>query len=265
MCKSLWPDTHEETSDRYLDTGISVEIGASRWIGYRPNAGRLGVPVYLLDNDPSSPAFDSRYCRGSFVWDIDRSPVDESVRFLENIGRRLGRTILIPTSDTGALFVAANVDRLQEWFHYPHVPADLVQSLYSKKSMHFLANRIGIPTPNAAFPESKADVLTFLEQAKFPIMMKPIEARCARSKVAQAKVIVRGSRELLANYEQMEDPGSPNLMLQEYIPGGETTSWMFNGYFNENSDCLFGLTAGKSARTRPTPALPASECANRIR
>lgn len=212
--------------------------------------GRLGVPTYLLDADPSCPAFASRYCRGSFVWDVDRAPAVESVEFLADIGRRLGRTILIPTSDTAALFAASNVEKLREWFHYPHVPADLVQSLYSKKSMHFLAKRMGIPTPNAAFPESKADVLDFLDRARFPIMLKAIEARQAKSKAALTKMIVRNSQELLDNYDRMEDPEFPNLILQEYIPGGEDANWMFNGYFDQNSECLFGLT-GRKIRQNP--------------
>jgi D-aspartate ligase len=212
--------------------------------------GRLGIPAYLLDGDPSSSAFQSRYCRGSFVWDIDRAPAAESVEFLAQIGRRLGRAILLPTSDTAAMFVASHVDSLRQWFHYPHVSAELVQSLYSKKSMHFLAKRIGIPTPNAAFPESKAGVLDFLDQAQFPIMLKAIEARQAKSKAALAKVIVRNRQELVDNYERMEDPGFPNLMLQEYIPGGENTSWMFNGYFDANSECLFGVT-GRKIRQNP--------------
>jgi len=39
-------------------------------------------------------------------------------------------------------------------------------------------------------------------------------------------------------------------MLQEYIPGGDDSIWMFNGYFNEKSDCLFSMT-GKKIRQSP--------------
>src|SRR2546430_17218802 len=63
-------------------------------------------------------------------------------------------------------------------------------------------------------------------------------------------VIVRSPSELLERYDRMEDPESPNLMLQEYIPGGDDCVWMFNGYFNENSDCLFAMT-GKKIRQAP--------------
>jgi predicted ATP-grasp superfamily ATP-dependent carboligase len=39
-------------------------------------------------------------------------------------------------------------------------------------------------------------------------------------------------------------------MLQEYIPGGEDSVWMFNGYFDSRSECLFGVT-GKKIRQSP--------------
>jgi ubiquinone/menaquinone biosynthesis C-methylase UbiE len=47
----------------------------------------------------------------------------------------------------------------------------------------------------------------------------------------------------------MEDPADPNLMLQEYIPGGEHDVWMFNGYFDGGSDCLAGFTGRKLRQT----------------
>jgi len=36
-------------------------------------------------------------------------------------------------------------------------------------------------------------------------------------------LVVHNERELLEAYDSMEDPRDPNLMLQEYIPGGDDT------------------------------------------
>src|SRR5256885_4950848 len=62
--------------------------------------------------------------------------------------------------------------------------------------------------------------------------------------------IVRSAEELLGVYNRVEEPGSPNLMLQEYIPGGDDSIWMFNGYFDAESECLAGFT-GKKIRQCP--------------
>jgi predicted ATP-grasp superfamily ATP-dependent carboligase len=218
--------------------------------------GRLGVAVFVVDADPWTPSFFSKYCRGRFVWDFDRAPAEDSVRYLAAIGRALGRrAILLPTADTTALFLAANADALQEWFLFPHLSLHLAQSLYSKKEMYFLARSVGVATPNTFFPASKQDVLTFAEEARFPIMLKPIEYRRAKNQAARKKVIVRGKQELIDHYEIMEDPQHPNLILQEYIPGGEDANWMFNGYFGEHSECLFGLAGKKIRQHRPSAGI----------
>jgi predicted ATP-grasp superfamily ATP-dependent carboligase len=117
--------------------------------------------------------------------------------------------------------------------------------------MHQLAATAGVPTPNTFFPESMQDALKFAESARFPIILKPIEQSRAKNKAAGANVIVHRKRELIDTYEIMEDPQRANVMFQEYIPGGEEANWMFNGYFNENSECLFGLTGQKIRQNRP--------------
>jgi len=62
--------------------------------------------------------------------------------------------------------------------------------------------------------------------------------------------IAKNKEELLKLYGLCEDPLRPNFMLQEYIPGGDDSIWMFNGYFDKNSDCLFGVT-GRKIRQSP--------------
>jgi len=238
-----------------MDTSTSVLVLRSAHhggLGVTRSLGRLGVAVYVVDSDPWTASFFSKYCRRRFVWDLDRASAEDSVEYLNTIGRRLGpRTILLPTADATALFLAANADALQEWFLFPHLSLHLAQSLYSKKEMYFLAKSVGVATPNTFFPASRQDAFTFAEKARFPIMLKAIEDRQAKNQASRKKVIVSGKQELLDHYDVMEDPRHPNLMLQEFIPGGEDANWMFNGYFDENSDCLFGLAGKKIRQYRP--------------
>src|SRR5262245_33687295 len=219
-------------------------------LGITRSLGRLGIAVYVVDADPRTSSFPSRYCKGKFVWDIDRAPASDSLDYLAAIGRTLqSRAILIPAADTAALFVAAHASELSPWFHFCNQTPRLVLSLYSKKAMNQLAVSQGIPTPKTFFPTSKEEALQLAESVEFPVILKAIEDRKARK--AGAKVIVHRKQELLANYEMMEDPERPQMLVQEYIPGGDDSSWMFNGYFDENSDCLFGLTGRKIRQYRP--------------
>jgi D-aspartate ligase len=213
--------------------------------------GRLGVPVYCIDPKRSAPAFFSRYCRGKFLWDVDSAPVEESLHFLMDVGRKIGRpSVLIPTGDIGAMFVAGQAHELQKWFIFPELDRALVQSLCNKKQMYYTARQWNVPTPETCFPESRQDVLNYLEVARFPIMLKPIYSRLPGSRGRQWQIgLIHDPEELLKVYDGIEDP-MPNVMLQEYIPGADEMTWTFNGYFDRQGECRVAFT-GRKLRNFP--------------
>lgn len=207
--------------------------------------GRLGIPVYSVESISGAFASFSRYCRGRFAWD-DKRPAEESVQFLRDAGKSIGRrSILITTTDASVDFVAENADALEEWFIFPKIDPQLVRSLCSKKHMYQLARELGIPTPKAVFPNSRQDVLNFLETAVFPVMLKGIDGHRLAKRVGHKMFLAQSRSELLERYDSVEDLENPNLMLQEYIPGGDEAVCGLEGYFNESSDCAFAITGRK--------------------
>ncbi|MDQ6701592.1 MAG: hypothetical protein M3Z36_15545, partial [Acidobacteriota bacterium] len=122
---------------------------------------------------------------------------------------------------------------------------DLVNTLCSKKEMFFLARKMGIPSPDCLFPESRAEVLEYTQRAAFPVMLKGIDGIRLERFAGKRMFLVGSAHELLEKYDALPVSERHNLMLQEYIPGGTETCWMFNGYFNERSDCLAGFTGQK--------------------
>ncbi|MBI3670216.1 MAG: carboxylate--amine ligase [Acidobacteria bacterium] len=234
---------------RLADTSVPVVVlkaedyGA---LGIIRSLGRLGVRVYGVEANPSAPGLRSRYCAGKFIWNIDTAPVQESLEFLHEVARKLGgRPILIPTGDASSVFVAEQSEALQQVFLFPLPPPGVTQALYDKKQMYFTCKKFGIPTAETAFPQSRQDVLDFLQTADCPIVLKAIDPWLLQQRTGVRMVIAETKEKLLEAYEKLENPEHPNLMLQEYIPGGEDTVWMFNGYFNAQSECLFGITGRK--------------------
>jgi predicted ATP-grasp superfamily ATP-dependent carboligase len=236
------------------DTGTPVTIlGAAGHgpLGIARSLGRLGVPVYAVDARPRVPVFRSRYCRGRFVYDVEAGPPEAVVGALGEVARAIGRrSLLLPTTDAGALFVATHAAALREAFVLVEVAPALVRGLCSKREMDALARRCGVATAQTEFPQTRAEVEAFCARATFPVMLKGIDGVRLQRRCGERMFIVREPAELLARYEALEDREAPNLMLQEYIPGGDDTVWMFNGYFDARSECLFGIT-GKKLRQHP--------------
>jgi predicted ATP-grasp superfamily ATP-dependent carboligase len=147
------------------------------------------------------------------------------------------------------MFVDEHAARLAEKFIFPQRDPALARSLCSKREMYYLARKWNVDAPETAFPGSRADVLEYLGTARFPILVKPIYTLVPGLKFWRME-IVNNERELLDCYEALEDPDRANVMLQEYIPGADEMTWVFNGYFDRNSECQVGFT-GRKLRNFP--------------
>jgi predicted ATP-grasp superfamily ATP-dependent carboligase len=219
-------------------------------LGLLRTFGRLGIAAHGVDPNPLSPGFFSRYCRNKFLWDVDGASPQASVQYLLKIAKKIGkRSLLIHTTDSGSGWLADNAGELSEGYIFPRLSKELVRALANKKEMYFLAKKYGVPTPEACFPLSLSDTEEFVKDAVFPIVMKEIY-RGHSPKIGKKMFIAKTKDELLKLYKLHEDPVNPNFMLQEYIPGGDDSIWMFNGYFDERSECLFAMT-GQKIRQSP--------------
>ncbi|HEY3018857.1 MAG TPA: hypothetical protein VGJ32_01630 [Solirubrobacteraceae bacterium] len=225
---------------------ISLGLGLIRTLG------RLGVPVYAVHDHARPAAARSRYLRDVFVWDVDGAPPAATAEFLLDVARRVGgRPILVTTDDVSTMVVADHQSALAQAFTLPLQPDGLPRALSDKRGMHELCRRHGIPTPDTEFPSSRADVERFAAATDFPVVLKAIDGGRMDQRGGERTLIVEDAGALLAAYDRLEDPAEPNLMLQQYIPGDPSSVWMFNGYFDERSECRFAAIGRKLRQAPP--------------
>jgi len=213
-------------------------------LGIARSLGRLGVPVYGATEDPSIAAARSRYFLDVVRWSNrdPRKAVDE----LLQLGERLGRPLLLPTSDATTVLVEDNADRLGEVFEFRPRPPGLARALSSKQAMYGLCLEHGVPTPTTVFPSSVDEARSLLDGLTFPVVLKPVDGSIVRSSAGPTTTIASNSDEALAVVRRLQG----NVLMQEYIPGGSESVWMFNGYFDGDGGCLFGIT-GRKLRQHP--------------
>ena len=225
------------------------------FVGIIRSLGRMGVPVYSVVKDRFTPPVVSNYLTGAFIW---RRPGVDAQRLLEGmatIGERLNRpTVVIPTDDFAAIFLAEQAAALQRWFVLPQQPATLPRTLANKRELYRLCQRIGVACPKAVFPNSIAEVDEFVKQAEFPVVVKVAQS-WLRPQGAHTTSIARNPRELYALYRSTEGAGGPNLIFQEYIAPAYGEDWFYHGYCNLRSACGVGFT-GRKLRSYPPFAGP---------
>jgi D-aspartate ligase len=229
-----------------VTTPVVVVVGQLGGLAIMRSLGALGVPLYGVDASPDAPALRSRYCRERVILEFKEHAPKPYLEGLLALGRRIGQhAILIPTSDETTQFVADHRDALREQYTFQDNAPELIRGLASKREMFGLATKHGVPTPHTVFPKGVQEVERYAATGRFPVMLKGIYGNRLAARTRKKMVIVHSAAELLAEYQEMEDPTDPNLMLQEYIPGGDDQVYIFNGYFNRESDCLVGFTGHK--------------------
>ena len=218
-------------------------------LGLIRSLGALGIPVYGVHESRWEPAAQSRFLRRVFCWNFLRASARDSLLFLSDVAQQIGietKPILIATSDVTALFVAENIDVLEEQYLTATPPINVSRVFSSKKATADLCQKLDIPSPDTALPASREEALQFSRTTKFPSIVKGECGEFLRRRGQLVRVaIVANEKELLEIYDLNASAPVPHLVFQEFIPGGDDTVWMFNGYFNARSECLFGATGQK--------------------
>jgi predicted ATP-grasp superfamily ATP-dependent carboligase len=220
----------------------SVEHGP---LGILRSLGRLGIPVYVVESYTWNPASFSRYCAGTFRHQVENARAEDLLEALRQVGRTLGRAVLVPTADDAAIFVAEHAAALKLWFDFPEAAPELTRTLANKEQVHLLAQNCAVDTPETSFPRTRSEVVEYARSRPFPVLMKGIDVMRLFRRAGRRMFLVCNGEELIRVYDALPESEKLNILLQEYIPGGDHTVWMFNGYFDELSRCIFGATAKK--------------------
>lgn len=226
-------------------------LGPPRWysaLGAARSLGELGIPVFMLAHRGLSPTNVSRYCAGTLPVGDNGRPLGEPARIvseLHDAGGRLGRgTVLVPATDEWAVFIAEHSEDLA-CFKFPRPAAALVAAMASKQGLLELAREHGFPSPRTVAPESLVEALEEARSLDYPVMVKPLLSRPDM----EGKAVARDPLELRRFARELaETDDDPNLVFQEFIPGGE--DWTFTGYFDGAARCLAGFT-GRRLRLSP--------------
>ena len=214
------------------------------------SAGRLGIAVHAVQDGRLGPDSRSRYLRSMELVPA-RATADEWLDSLLRLGARLGRAVLVPLDDAGTVLVDDHADRLSEYFLFPRRPPGTGRLLASKRELHELCVRIGVPTPRASFPKHVEDAAAHSEELGFPVVAKRIDGWLPSADHRAPSVhIARDAGDLRRACSRMRAPDGGNVMLQEFLPGSPRSVWMFNGYFGRDSQALIAFT-GRKLRQHP--------------
>ena len=241
-----------DTSVPFVALKLVPEYFDHATVGIVRSLGRLGVDTIAFHDAPHAPAASSRYSRRRCIWNAEADPGFDPVDLLRKLSDWIdGRAVMLATDDVSSTVLSEHAATLSEWYVFPEQPPGLAQSLYDKRGMAEICERLDIPTPGNVFPRDRDEVMRFAEDATYPIVLKAIDSWRLQADTGTRMAIVEDRHSLLEEYDRLASADPENLMLQEYIPGGAESVWMLDGYYNADSDCLFAVTGRKLRQFPP--------------
>ena len=229
---------------------VRAEPGVLPGLGVARTLGRLGVPVALLYANAGAAAARSRYVTARSSWD----PVGELSVAIETLRRTVeplgAGALLVPTDDMMAVWVDRHADELRAaGFRFAAQPRGLVERLVSKSAMRDVASELGIATPSVEVPVDWNEAFDVAERIDLPVVLKKREPLAGSS--ASSVEIFQERASLRRSLERRAETEGCNVLFQEFIPGGPSSVWMCNAYFDGTSSWRFGATGRKLRQWRP--------------
>lgn len=213
--------------------------------------GSLGIKVIGVTEDADSITIRSKYCYRSYDFDFSSFESDKLEKLLHEIAAQFDtKPILLATSDETGIFVAEAYERLAADYLIAQNSGPIVEQLANKMSMFDLAIANDVPVPMTVLPASVQEVRQYAKMFKFPVMLKGAMGNRLYEQSGMKMVAASSEEEMIERYRQLEDAEEPNVMIQELIPGPDDEVYIFNGFFDADSNCTAGFT-GKKVRQYP--------------
>ena len=235
---------------------MSVSGGVEGSINVVRSLGREGVPVIVVSEDRDSPVMKSKYA-GEALYLERFTLTDERTRdFLINLAKGQGsKPVLFPTADPDLLLISRLRKELQRYYHLIIPGEEIVDTFTDKRKFYNLSKRYNFPIPKSFIPADTKEVSDIGEHVQYPVIMKPSQPSSwtndgVKGIIGLKKaVIVKSSAELIDLYTKIAEFSS-DIIIQEYIPGGDDLNFELQIYINKGSEPL-GFFTGRKIRINP--------------
>ena len=231
-----------------------VLSGSTAALGVISSLGRRGVPVIVLHHDRGEVGCASRYVRETIR--VPHPERDEAalLELLRGLASRFHSGVLMPCSDGFLGAVSRHKSELSRHFHVACPDREIARTVLEKSRTYAAASAAGVPVPHTAVLTSLAEAEREARAASFPCLLKPVTGHQYYQRFRKKMVLAKDVDELIAAYCEAAAAGS-DVMLQEFIPGGEADGVNYNSYFWDGEP-LLEFTAAKVRNAPPRIGSP---------
>lgn len=212
--------------------------------------GAKGVPLVGLGYGHGQIGLASRHLRASFTCPDPHEDESAFVDFLASLAGRWPGAVIFPSDDASLVATSRHRERLAAaGFRIVAEDWPMVRTLIEKHRTYEVAERAGVPYPRLHLVRDAGETRRFAREIGFPCLLKPSTGHLFFRKLGR-KMLMVGSPQELERYLELGRDYGGELMLCEFIPGGDACGANYNS-FAAGGRVLREFTAAK-LRLKPT-------------
>jgi D-aspartate ligase len=221
----------------------AVVVGAAGpcGLGVVRSLSRADIPVILADPNPVAPAMHTRLARKHVISSLAGRPLIEDLLALSATIDR--PSVLFLTNDEAAMAVSKFRGELEGHYRFRLPSHDCLTSLLHKQSFQQLAERYGFPVPRSTFVRRPSD-FGALANLRFPCIVKPAVKMAEYLQLFARAYKVHSKEEAEAVCSSIL-PVAPDLMVQEWIEGGDDAIYFCLQYGAADGQAVCSFTGRK--------------------
>lgn len=146
------------------------------------------------------------------------------------------KPILYFTTDTSCFYIDRNRKWFESNFELCLPSSNIIQAFTQKGLAEVKASQAGLSIPKTILVNSKSDIDKVISDFEFPVILKPRATYLKKGVDFKIKVI-RDEEEFL-NFCTKYIESKSTLLCQEFVPGGNDTSYYYIFYRNKNNNIL---------------------------
>lgn len=211
-----------------------------------------GLKSLVIAPFARGPINDSRILETRIVGRQALKDPEKTLAIFDSLSREFPDKFLIAliNSDEGVELIAGNRDRIASRWALPYAPLAAVHTANSKPQMARVFSELGLHVPQIRTLELSrpGTWIAELTEMIFPVVLKPADGTDLEGNFASGLAKVEPFTDpdaLIRKLGELHTAGvRVPVIVQQLIPGDDTTQWVVNGYI----DALGEATAAGSGR-----------------
>ena len=224
-------------------------------LGVMRALGEHGIPIINYYHDVKNDfAYQSKFVQEHRVLPHPELNEQQCVDAIISEGRKHHGSLLIPLDDASLVTTSKNKSKLEEYFRVVCCNWSVIKLIIEKKYTYDIAEKLGIPSPKSRTVNTISEAEIAGKEMQYPCLIKPSVGHRFFELFHTKMIRVDSYDELCENIE-LPLSHKLELIVQEMIPGNDTSGINYNSYYANNRVCL-DFTAEKVRLAPPNFGFP---------